>query len=542
MTRRTRRWWVAVGMAVVVASGNEVGPGIVWAQEPVAGAPPAPAALSQTISLELKGVDVIEVLKLLAKQTGLNIVTGANVRGTVTLFVRDVDVWDAFQIIIETNDLAYERVGDIVKVVTAREYEEVYGKPFRDRTAVEVVPLRYAKPVDVSRVLNQLKTRLGRVVVDETSNLVILIDTPEANAHMLSAIEELDLPTVTKVFPLNYAKATEVKAKLDPIVSKGTGRVELDERTNKVIVTDTVQNLPLIEEVILAVDEKDKQVLIDGKIMEVKLNDDYGLGVNWSQLLAPGKEREVTFSTSLDSIDISDPGSTLTIGPTAKDFHSTVNLIRRLGETNTLSSPRILVVNNQEAHVLVGTKEAYVSQTTTATASGVATTADQVDFVEVGVSLTVTPTINDEGYITMKVKPEVSSVSSTLFLGATDPKNPSTTSRTSIPIVTTSEATTVVAVRDGQTVLIAGLIKDTEGEKTDRLPLLGGIPLLGAAFRSSSATRTKSEIIVFLTPHIVQGDEVSPELERFPGAKPFPKPRPAGPPSRSFHREQRPPG
>ena len=152
-----------------------------WSAPQVAGAAVTPEGLvlsDQRISLDLKGVDILDVLKLLSQKTGLNFVAGRNVSGRVTIFVKDVGVWDAFEEIISANELAYERKGDIVTVLLARDYELLYGQKFKERNRNVVTPLRYAKAIQVAAVLNQVKSSIGRVVADEATNTLILNDVP----------------------------------------------------------------------------------------------------------------------------------------------------------------------------------------------------------------------------------------------------------------------------------------------------------------------------------------------------------------------------
>ena len=164
--------------------------------------------------------------------------------------------------------------------------------------------------------------------------------------------------------------------------------------------------------------------------------------------------------------------------------------------TNILSSPSITTVNNKEAKILVGSTQPYVTTTTTTPSSGPTTTAESVNFIEVGVKLYVTPTIHNDDFITMKIKPEVSSVTSSL----------KTSDNNEIPIVESSEAETTVLVKDRVTIVIGGLIKEEKVKNTEKVPILGDIPFFGNAFRNESDKVTKTEIVIFLTPRIISGD------------------------------------
>ena len=132
---------------------------------------------AQKITLDLKGIDIIDALKIISQRTGMNVVASKSVTGKVTIFLKDVDVWDAFEIILLSNDLAYDQRNDIVNVMTGREYEAMYGERFKDKKELATVKLNYAKAVEVAKALTQVKTSIGRVVVDEGSNSLILMES-----------------------------------------------------------------------------------------------------------------------------------------------------------------------------------------------------------------------------------------------------------------------------------------------------------------------------------------------------------------------------
>jgi type II secretory pathway component HofQ len=169
--------------------------------------------------------------------------------------------------------------------------------------------------------------------------------------------------------------------------------------------------------------------------------------------------------------------------------------LETLGETKVIASPRLLVTEGTEARILVGTREAYITTTTT-TGQTTSTTAEEIEFIDVGIQLAVTPHINADGYITLKVKPEVSSVVRQL----------ETPSGNKIPIVDTSTSETTVLVKDGATVVMGGLRKNQEAFSNDQIPFLGRIPLLGELFRQRDKDDETQELVVFITPHIVEGD------------------------------------
>jgi len=459
---------------------------------------PADPNAPKKISLDIKGMDIVDVLKLLANQGRLNIVTGKNVTGRVSMFLKDVGVWDAFEIIIATNGLAYEKKGDIINVMSARDYEATHGKKYDDRKMLVTKKLQYAAANDVKQTLEQIKSNLGKVVVDESSNTIILLDVPEQIQEMEKIISETDIPfeLKTKVFDLKYAKPEKLKEQLQEVLTKDVGVLKTDERTNKIIVIDYPSKISQIEQMVEAFDEKTKQVLIEAKIIQVTLTDTYKMGIDWKVIAS--KQLNLTAfninrSLSTSGAQIIDGVSTPT---STEDFKIIMDMLKTFGDVRTLSTPRIMVTDGQEAKILVGSKKAYVTDTITQTNSGT-NTAEQVQFVDVGVKLYVTPNINKDGFITMKIRPEVSSATS----------NYTTAQGNTVPIVDTSEAETSVLAKDGVTVVMGGLMKNEKTKNTYKLPLIGEIPFLGALFRRTEDETIKTELVIFLTPHIISGAE-----------------------------------
>ncbi|MDD5680145.1 MAG: secretin N-terminal domain-containing protein [Candidatus Omnitrophica bacterium] len=493
-------------------------PGRAAMQKPEPKTPKADAASSKNkISLDLKGVDIIDVLKMLSTRSNMNIVAGRNVRGKVTLFLKDVDIWDAFEIILASNDLAYEKRGDIINVMTERDYEQLYGERYSDKKEVKIFRLEYAKAAEVSKALNQTKSKIGKVIIDEPSNTIVMVDSPQAISQMERMIEKMDMPVETKIFSLNYAKAEDVKTKMTDVLTKGVGTIQVDERTNKVVITDLVKRMPEITTIITAMDEKHKEVLIEAKIVEVELTDEFRYGVDWGKFFRniANTSVDVNMANVTGISTGTNLGGALTIGRLAHaSLDGAISALATVGRTNVISSPRITVVNNEEAKVLIGTNQPYVTSTTTVPSAGSPVTSESVTYLDVGITLRVTPTINNDGFVTMKIKPEVSSLGTPIetahAVGATG---------NSIPVVSKSETDTTVMVKDGTTILIAGLIQDRDIETINKVPILGDVPILGYGFKnvtqgSTSSTSNqpeKKEIVIFLTPYIMDGTEVFPE-------------------------------
>ncbi len=470
--------------------------------------PKSPAAESelkdsssaQKISLDVKGMDVVDVLKILADQGNLSLSISGNVKGRVTLFLKEIDIWDVLDIVVVSSDLAYDTRGEIIYVMTEKDYELKYGKRYWDQRKMEVFDLTYAKATKVGSILSQIASKIGKVVVEEATNNVIVVDIPETVIQMRSIVRKLDKPTQIRVFDLDYITAAKIGENINPMLSQEVGVLKIDEVSNKVMVTDYPDKIKDIEKMVTAFDEKPLQVLIDSKIIEIKPDKKFYSGVDWDYWIRTYFRVQGTLTIPVPSG--SNPASFGTVGTgtpsESGQYKGILDFLDIFGTTDVLASPRILALNNQEAKILVGTKEVYITSSTSQAGESTVT-SQSVNFVDVGVKLYVTPTINRAGYITLKIRPEISSAQSEDIT--------SEGQISEIPVVTTSEAETTVLVKDGVDIIIGGLKKITHEKEIKQVPILGSIPFFGVFFRSEKNELSKSELVIVLTPHIISGDK-----------------------------------
>lgn len=450
------------------------------------------------ITIDAKNMDILDILNIFTQRAGMNIVVGKYVAGKVTLFLKDVDIWDAFELILSSNELAYEIKGKIINVMTQRDYELLYGERYKDKKQPKIIKLNYAKAADVANSLSQMKSEAGRVVANEGANTIALIDIPMKVAIMEDFINSVDLALETRIYVLNYAQADKVAAKIQEELTKGIGSIRIDERTNKIAVTDRVDRLELFDKIVNAFDEKTQQVLIDAQVVQVTPTNLFEMGVDWNYWIEKyfQVKAALPLAASGNSFFIGTPST----NPTEKgQYKGIIDILKTVGDTKVLSSPRIMALNNQEAKIHVGTREAYITSSTSQSTSGPSVTSQSVNFVDTGIKLYVTPTINREGFVTMKIKPEISDATKETLI--------SQDQETDVPIVTSSEAETTVMVKDGVSIIIGGLSKDEKRKTVKKIPLLGDLPIIGAAFRSTSDNNRKTELVIILTPHIISGEE-----------------------------------
>jgi len=445
--------------------------------------------------LHLKNMDIVDVLKLISEKSNLNIIAGKDISGKVTIYLKDVKVRDALRIILDSNNLAYRMEEGIVHVMTAMEYETRYGVKFGGEIQTQIQYLQHADIDNTKALLMEIRSPVGKIISDQKSRTLVLMDTPEKLRIMADLIVRIDVPVHTEMFDLNYSQAQDVADKIQEILTPNIGQVKYDERSNRLVVTDAESNMERIKQVIKAFDIKEKQVLIEAKILQVILSNQHKFGIDWEGIV--NDYHNLDLKSDFDILSSTSKRGSLSIGTISADQYSfLVEALQSQGISNILSSPSITAVNNQEAKILIGSSEPYVTTTTTTTASGPTTTSESVNFIEVGVKLFVTPTIHKDDFVTLKIRPEVSSVTSTIITG----------NNNTVPVVDTSEAETTVLVKDGVTIVIGGLIKEEEIESVNKVPLLGDIPFVGNAFRNKDKLLRKTEIVIFLTPKIITGD------------------------------------
>ena len=447
------------------------------------------------ISLDLKGMDINNLFRMLAQKTDLTIVTSKGLSGRINIFLNNVSFADALDTILVTQNLAAKRKGDIIHIMPAAEYKHLYGHNYMETKEHRSIKLRFADPANVFTVVSQLKSDVGKVIVDKASGMVILIDIPEKVKIMEDMVVKLDTPLETVVFELKSANPEDIKKSLVDVITPGTGRVIIDIKSSKVIVEDLPDKMEKIRQIVKNFDVAEKEVFIEAEIIQVNLNDRFQQGVNWSRLFGRVNDAVTVESTFPSSSTLAASGK-ISIGTLALDDYSVVlECLQVYGDIKILSSPKLAVMNNQEAKILVGTRDVYVTQTLSQ-AETTTVTSESLEFVDVGVKLKVTPTITNDGFVSMEIKPEVSNVAETI----------TTSLGSRIPIIETSEVETVVTVKDNTMIMIAGLRKEEKRDEEDRVPRLSKLPIIGRLFSSKTKTLRQTELIVFITPHIITGE------------------------------------
>jgi len=467
-------------------------------------------------------MEVVQFIRTMTQfETGgdLNVVISVKVTGAVQVDLKDVTVADALEMALAMNSLAYEVRGEgaraIITIMTDEEYRALNGVGFYELREVRIVQLDYAKASRIFQILEGIKSDQGKLIFDDLSGTLVLIDTPVKLVEMEAIIAtaeiptiERKVPTVTRTFRLKYVTTADVEKEIAEILTKQDNRqigsMIVNSGAKAIIVTDLPQTVEKIAGMIRAFDRRPQQVAIQAKVVQVRLSDAFSLGVNWQHVLEKADPR---FKLTADSPLSAGVGPTLSFKTVTGggDLTLLVDALKTMGDTKIISNPHVSVLDGEEATIKVITRQPYREIAYESGSTNVIGVSYKWE--EVGAILSVTPRINDDNYITVDIKPQISSIESWYDYPSKEQEGV-----LGIPVVKTAEAATTVVVKDGVTIIIGGMIESSTEFDESSVPVLGAIPLLGQLFRSTTEKKVKMETIVFLTPTIIAADELFLEM------------------------------
>ena len=370
------------------------------------------------------------------------------------------------------------------------------------REAVSAIAMERQINVTMDKeVAGIISVHLFHVTLDEALEAVTLAGG--ARVRKMQDLYHVYLPNQARdpyardrsieVFQLHYMGVDKVQGILQEIT--GADRVQTHEESRTVIVEDTPENLQRIRHLIHRWDEKPRQVMIEAMILEVVLTDDMALGVDWNVLLDKGALGTGGFARAvMQTAEGVSPvpgagkglfGNVIAGAGDPYQFTAAIDALQTVTRVNTLSTPKILAIHGKAARVQVGGKQGYKVTTVN---DGVS--SETIEFIDTGTILDLTPYMSEEDQILINVKPTINSVRI----------------EQGIPVVSTTEVSTWLLARSGETVFIGGLIQDVRTRTQEGVPFLSRIPVLGWLFGGRKHSQQKSELVVLLTPRIVDGD------------------------------------
>ncbi len=375
----------------------------------------------------------------------------------VTLTFRDADLSSVLDILARKGKFNILAGRDVRGVVTVR--------------LIDV-------PLDVA--LNAILNVNGYGYI-KTNNIVRIVP--------LSQLGE-QIETATETFTLSYATATEAKTTLQSFLTKN-GNIETDERTNMLIVTDVPGNMERIRSLIPQIDRRVQQVLIEVLILDSVLSDAADLGIQWN--LFDTNDSTLDAEGNPDSLGVNLPfastgGLSLSFGSVMSNFklEALIEAVVDNTESRILANPKILTLNNEEANIEIIEEFPYNDVTQTSSGGQLS----NITFKEIGTKLQVKPQITHDEHVILRIKPEQNF--------------PSDTTVTGVPIIDTRRAETTLIVKNHQTIVLGGLRLNRKLNSISKVPLLGDLPGVKYIFRNVSNDYSDTELLVFITVHIVE--------------------------------------
>ncbi len=537
-------------------------------QPPTRTAPSAATTTAQGTTLDFVNARLVDVIRTLGTMLGRTVVTSdvpdARVTFSTAAPARAGELESIFESLLESHDLMLVTNGNIAQVMPTEKAPATgalrTGFTFPDPPPLglvtQLVPLQSIRADEGADALRAILSKGARIEAVARSNALLITDRGVNVARYLDLLRQLDAAPAgesglrTYVINLKYASADDLAGALGQLFgaqvasnatgslsdrslsraldtfrtreqetfrqrsmptsasepSGGSGAAPRDSAagllvgrttivasaaTNALVIRTAPPNFPLLKETVDALDTRPAQVLFEVTIAEIALGRGFEFGVDWSAVNRGGDVQG-----QFGNPEIPDSGSTSALLRLVRlDGTAVRALLRSIASTSdvrVLSTPEIMATNNREATILVGSKVPFISSTRL----GNDVSIDRaVQYQDVGTKLSIIPTINDDGYVSVQLLQEVSSLTQQTVAAAL-----------SAPVISTREASTRATLRDGQTVVIAGLIGENRTISDQGIPLLMNIPFLGALFKRQSVTRQRTELAIFVTPYLVRTD------------------------------------
>lgn len=542
--RRNARAWITP--VLVAAMLGAALPGQSAPTRPAPTTAARPCAGPEDVSLDFVAADINDVLKALSLQTRTNVVSGNDVKGTVTVSLTHVTLDEALDMITRLSGYQYAKVGRTYVVGAPASIAALAASGTAQSPPVTaVLSYLYSGPEDIAGTLKQatpgLKVTPGKSTGGQGGVLIVTGTQADVErARQLVADAEAGLSrniaaSQTVVYDIKYASADDLQSVLGRLVpnlivtpgpsqgfrlqapttadaggttsttasygtsapagatgSTSTGSVATKPTTNSLLLTGTDADVARARQLLATVDVRPAQINYEAKVTEINLNSLRNLGLTYDFSGATTRIGELSDNFSAPPAVLGDNGKAGKIlkggvfGRTALSnlVNVSLNALFTSGDAKLLSNPNISAVDGQPAAAFIGDTIRYVSSITQ-TPTGQTVTTDSVN---VGIKLFVTGKVNNDGYVTLNVHPEVSLIRDYLQVPGGG----------SLPQVSTREATTTVRVRNGDTIAIGGLISETDIKNIQKVPFLGDLPFLGSLFKNTTHTHGRNEVVIFL--------------------------------------------
>ncbi|MEN3202700.1 MAG: secretin N-terminal domain-containing protein [Atribacterota bacterium] len=438
-----------------------------------------PSGEEERFSFDFRDADIKDVLLALAKAKGVNIVVDDSVQGTVTLSFENLTFEQALGYILTMRGLGQVRLGNNIIVAEKSKLEENFGL-----LKIQRFPLKSIDPEKAKEIVS-LVVPPERIAVDTRNRALIVRGREEEFQKIEEVLRKIDVALEIKTFYLSnniYGDEAQLQKirELLKIVIPEEERVNYDFTQKAFVVRGTKEEIKAVEQLISNLDRKLPQIMVDAKLVEINREKIKDLGISWT---VSGKEGEITFGE-------------LSLGGTMERrdlVEMTIKALEKKNLARLVGNPRILTLSGKKATIHVGDSIPYRNLETDKEGRLI---PGGLQFLEVGITLEVTPVLTQEGMVVVHAKPEVSTYTEREYtLAGLTFKDPQKSVK---------NADTTARLRPGETLVIGGLIRSEDIERITRIPILSELPLVGDLFVLRSRTHKETELIVFLTPYIVE--------------------------------------
>ncbi len=523
------------------------------------------------VSLTFDDADIYSVIQtVFGEILKLNYIIDPRVKGRVTFRsvapVAREKVMPLMEVILRLNGVAIIEESELYRIIPisdlSREPSEIQigrkilSTELKGKAVLQIVPLNYMQSSDIVKLINPFVSTNAVIVDVPKANHIILADTDANVKRILQMIEYFDSETKEKkgvrvfVHHVQNTSAKDLVAMLQQIYlgakaqktdkagktvapssatpsaaqptmvsahSAGTEAIVLettkiiaDEKLNAVVILGTREDYDIIKQTIKELDLIPRQVLIEGMIASIQLTDQMSLGLAWSLKTSLGELNPINISFNPKTLDVN-PAKPTSAGlnligvDSSNTVRAVINALASDSKAKLLASPHIMVSDNNEARIQVG-KQVPIPTSETYGQIGV-TPQRTIQYKDIGIILKVKPMINDSGLVNMEISQEISDYSIIKLYSNEDQI-----------MLTKTEATTKLVVKDGQTIVIGGLIQETDKNTKSGLPWLLKIPILGYLFGNTTTDKDRTELVILLTPHIVKNQvDAASVTDRFIG-------------------------
>ncbi len=519
---------------------------------------PKPKAGEDFIALNFTNIEISALIKVMSELTRKNFILDERVVGKVTLMtptrISPAEAYQVFQSALEIKGFTAIEDGKVIRIIPSAQARQSGLKVYQDGRfggegyVTQLIRMAYVNPQEITRALTPLMSKDGSLIAYAPTNSIIITDSVSNIRKIESLIHAMDVAATEgkgkiNVYYLKHANAEEIAKGMAALVSRlpvppkggattdpasileGAVTISSDKATNSLIIVASPGDYETVKEVIQKLDIRRRQVYVEAAIIEMSLQKQRELGFEF--MYAPSQIQSGPGApiTPLGGTNFGGIGNVIAGGPAAlgsmnglaigaikgtfryngTDYLNIGALLRALqtdSDVNVLSTPNILTTDNQKAEIMVGQNVPFtVGQTQNATtgSQGIFNTIERKD---VGIKLSITPQISSDDNVRLDINQEISDVVAASAMNSAG------------LITNKRSATTTVVVKDRETMVIGGLIRDNVVSTESKVPLLGDIPVLGWLFKFKSTRVEKTNLMIFITPYIIKNEQDAGDITR----------------------------